>query len=425
MSKSFSSFVAFRYSLPTRGAGMSGFLSLVSLLGLSLGVFALIVVVSVMNGFERELQGRLLSLLPHTKVILASDSVNNNKQSQQTIIELIDQQKNINGSSPYVESTVMLSANQRFRSANMTGIDYQREQSVSVLHQHIIAGDITRLAETKYGIVIGSILARQLAVMPGDKITMIMPKVNITPLGPVTREKRFEIVAVFEVGADLDQNLIMINLATSQKLMGLGESINGIRLAVDDQFKSVSISNNLLSELQDHDSVYQDLSLVDWRQSNASLFRAVMMEKIMIFILLMSVVAVASFNIVSIILMTVTNKRSDIAVLRTMGASASDIRRLFILQGLIIGCIGTFSGALLAVFVAPNVGALLKKVEQFSGWQLFDPTVYFIPYLPSELRGSDVAIVIGAALFISLLATLYPADKASKIEPAEALAYEH
>jgi lipoprotein-releasing system permease protein len=421
---SFPLFVALRYSIPARRAGMSSFLSAVSLLGLSLGVFALIVVISVMNGFERELQNRLLSLLPHAQLIVPVDSDNPSYDWPSLRAEVL-KHPDIKGAAPYVESTVMLSANQRFHSATLTGIDVATEQTVSVLHQHIVAGDIQRLSETRYGIVIGSLLARQLGVMPGDKVNIIMPKVNITPMGPVTRQKRFEVVAVFEVGAELDRNLVISNLTASQKLLALGPNITGIRLAVSDQFKSIAITDSLLAQLLASHSVTGQTTIIDWREKNSSLFRAVFMEKIMIFILLLSVVIVASFNIVSIILMTVTDKRSDIAVLRTMGACASDIRRLFILQGLLIGFIGTATGVLLALLVAPNVGNLLQIVEQLSGWQLFDPNVYFIPYLPSELRAHDVVIVSSAALVISLFATLYPAAKAARIEPAEALAYEH
>ena len=429
--RSFPLFIALRYGIPARGTGTSGFLSAVSLLGLSLGVFALIVVVSVMNGFERELQSRLLSLLPHVQLLTPNTSHSNSKtnsgqhQDWQSLRNELLKHPDVIGAAPYVETTVMLSANQRFHSATLSGIDMASEQSVSVLHQHIIAGDINRLAETRYGIVIGRLLARQLGVIPGDKLNIIMPKISITPLGPVTRQKRFEVVAVFEVGAELDQNLVMTNITTSQKLLAIGENITGLRIAVNDQFKSMAISESLVAQLTANNIFESPPKLIDWREKNSSLFRAIFMEKIMIFILLMSVVAVASFNIVSIILMTVTDKRSDIAVLRTMGASASDIRRLFILQGLLIGVMGTFTGVLLAILVAPNVGSLLQAFESLSGWQLFDPSVYFIPFLPSELRTSDVVIVSSAAIVISLLATLYPAAKAARIEPAEALAYEH
>jgi len=429
--RSFPLFIALRYGIPARGTGTSGFLSAVSLLGLSLGVFALIVVVSVMNGFERELQSRLLSLLPHVQLLTPNTSHSNSKtnsvqhQDWQSLRNELLKHPDVIGAAPYVETTVMLSANQRFHSATLSGIDMASEQSVSVLHQHIIAGDINRLAETRYGIVIGRLLARQLGVIPGDKLNIIMPKISITPLGPVTRQKRFEVVAVFEVGAELDQNLVITNITTSQKLLAIGENITGLRIAVNDQFKSMAISESLVAQLTANNIFESPPKLIDWREKNSSLFRAIFMEKIMIFILLMSVVAVASFNIVSIILMTVTDKRSDIAVLRTMGASASDIRRLFILQGLLIGVMGTFTGVLLAILVAPNVGSLLQAFESLSGWQLFDPSVYFIPFLPSELRTSDIVIVSSAAIVISLLATLYPAAKAASIEPAEALAYEH
>lgn len=419
-----------RYSLPGRGTGLPGFLSLVSLLGLSLGVFSLIVVISVMNGFERELQSRLLSLLPHAQLtheqlhygdtVIAADAIDG-----QALVAAAVDSEGITGAAPYVEATVMLNANQRIRSAAMTGIDLALEHSVSDLHRHIIAGDLQSLAERPYGIVIGSLLARQLGVIPGDKITMTIPKIRITPFGPVTREKRFTVVAVFEVGAELDQNLVLTNINAAQKLLGNGHRIDGIRLATDEQFQSIAITEAMLEQLIRLDAQYSKLTLIDWRESNRSLFSAVVMEKLLIALLLMSVVAVASFNIVSIILMTITDKRSDIAVLRTMGADAQDIRRLFILQGLFIGTVGTGIGAALALLVAPNAGRILRAFEDLSGWRLFDPAVYFIPYLPSELRLTDVAIVVFVAMLISLFATLYPAGRAAKIAPAEALAYEH
>ena len=246
MPRSFPLFVALRYGIPARGTGTSGFLSAVSLLGLSLGVLALIVVISVMNGFERELQSRLLSLLPHVQ-LLTPDTQHTTKNTQKNDWQILRNEllkhPDVIGAAPYVETTVMLSANQRFHSATLTGIDMVTEQSVSVLHQHIIAGDINRLAETRYGIVIGRLLARQLGVIPGDKLNIIMPKVSITPLGPVTRQKRFEVVAVFEVGAELDQNLVMTNITASQKLLAMGKNITGLRIAVNDQFKSMAIKN--------------------------------------------------------------------------------------------------------------------------------------------------------------------------------------
>ncbi len=458
---SFSSFVALRYSIPDLRTGMSGFLSVVSLLGLSLGVFALIVVNSVMNGFERELQNRMLSILPHAQIIMplvsipahtkassaamsissvpiSSMSAQNISMTKlpsvvplwQALIEPLEIQPGIIGVAPYIESTVMLSANQRFYSAQMIGIDTEAEKKVSVLPKHIIAGDIARLKDTRYGIVLGSILARQLGLIPGDIVNLITPRIKLTPLGPVTRQKRFEVVAVFEVGAEPDQNMVLINLVTSQKLLAKANTVTGLRLSVSDQYKAKKITQSALSAALNSNDISGNpllalLEVVDWRENNQSLYRAILMEKIMIFILLMSVVAVASFNVVSILLMTVTDKRSDIAVLRTMGASSIQIRRVFILQGLIISVTGTLIGAVLGILVAPNIGLILQLIEQLSGWQLFDPQVYYIPFLPSELRWPNVGIVVVVAIIISLLATLYPASKAAKIAPAEALAYEN
>ena len=415
----FSRFVAWRYCLPGLHAGLSGFLSLASLLGLVLGVFALIVVISVMNGFERELQGRILSLLPHAEIEAKEGLLSEWETLQNQLV----QDDDIVGVSPYAKSTVMLTANNSLYPAQLTGINLSTERDVSVLPNYIIAGDITRLVHTPYGIVIGEILARQLNVYPGDKINLIVPKVRITPLGPLTRQKRFEVVAVFKVGAELDQNLALINLSSAQKLLAFGEKVSGLRVSVEPKQRDLAyaITNNALQQINPPPS---DLDVIAWQQSQGSLFRAIKMEKIMIFILLMSVVAVAAFNIVSIILMTVMDKRSDIAVLRTMGANAKQIKQVFMLQGVFIGVLGTLLGAILGVTVAPNVGALLQYVEGLSGWQLFDPSVYYIPYLPSELRLLDVVIVMSTACLISVLASWYPASRAALIAPAEALANE-
>lgn len=427
--QSFSLFIALRYCSPWANRGMASFLSLVSLAGLALGVFALIVVISVMNGFERELQTRMLTLLPHAQIVIDPklDIGWPSERSTEIVTEL-ERQPGIVGVAPYVESTVMLNANQRYYGANLTGIDVNAERNVSVLYQHIIAGDIQALESTPYGIVMGAILARQLGVIPGDKVNLTIPKIHLTPFGPITRQKRFELVAVFSVGAELDQNLVLINLAASQKLMTLGKRFTGLRVQVEDQFRAGGISEAALNGFQSsllNPIQRKGLRTVDWREQNSSLFSAVVMEKIMIFLLLMSVVAVASFNIVSIILMTVTDKRSDIAVLRTMGASRFDIAKVFVVQGLTIGFAGTAVGAIAGILVAPNVGNLLRIFEAMTGWQLFDPSVYFIPYLPSLLNSFDVILVVTAAILMCLVATLYPAWQASRIAPAEALAYEH
>ncbi len=419
---SFTGFVARRYSKPARGSGLSGFLTLVSLLGLVLGVSSLIIVSSVMNGFERELHNRLLGLLPHAELV--GDSVMGEPSQWQPLLDALPDQAGVEAAAPYIEQTVMLRYGSRQSALQLLGVDVQREADVSAVSGHIVAGDFEALGQQPWGIVLGALTARTLGVAMGDSIELLVPRLQVTPFGLQPRSKRFTVVAVFEVGAELDQGLAMIELGAAQRLLAMRTAVSGIRLRVDDQYRARRTGERALQSLSSQHNTAA-LRVIDWREQNASLFQAVQMEKIMVFIMLMAVVAVACFNIVSIILMTVTDKRGDIAVLRTMGASARQIQQLFIKQGLVIGTVGTLCGALLGVLVAPNVGAALRYVEQASGWQLFDPSVYYIPYLPSSLDWGEVGIVVITALLLSLLSTLVPAGRAASIQPAEALSYEH
>ena len=416
----FASTVASRYSLPYLNRGLTGFLSFVSLTGLALAVFALVLVMSVMNGFERELQNRMLALLPHATVQLPG--------GHRQWIEVQQQfagQPGIVASAPYIEGRVLLTADRRLASAALVGIDTVQEVAVSELPAHMVAGDVNALSNAPYQIVLGRHLARQLAVTLGDKLNIIVPRVQITPLGPVTRQRQFTVAGVFEVGAELDQSLALTDASSARKLFAGHASIDGLRLAVDNQYAAADITNKAVNALIKDGILPANTRWTEWRAENATLYSAVVMEKIMIIVLLMAVVAIASFNVISIILLTVTDKKTDIAVLRTMGASANQIMRLFMLQGVMIGAAGTLAGAALGVICAPNIGALLLFVEKQTGWQLFDPSVYFIPYLPSLLRWQDVMLVVVAGISISLLVTLFPAMRAAKIDPVVALASAH
>ncbi|MGB5326119.1 MAG: lipoprotein-releasing ABC transporter permease subunit [Pseudomonadales bacterium] len=412
--------VALRYSAPYLNRGMTGFLSFVSLVGLALAVFALVVVTSVMNGFERELQNRMLSLLPHATI-----SPSGGHKAWPQLRDALAAQPGIAASAPYMEGTAMFSANGRFQAAALVGIDPQAMQGSEQITQKIVAGDINALTTQRYGIVLGYQLARQLGVLPGDRVQIVLPAVRVTPLGPVLRQRHFSVVAIFEVGAELDLSMALTDIDSAARLFAGRADVDGMRVTVEDQFQAASIVARAVAQLTAGGQLDAAVQWRDWRAQHASLYRAVVMEKIMIFVLLLAVVAVASFNVISIILMTVTDKTTDIAVLRTMGASATQIGSLFILQGTLIGAAGTFIGALLGVLVAPNIGKILQAFERASGWQLFDPEVYFIPYLPSLLRWQDVLLVVVAALLVSILVTLLPARRAAKIDPALALAGAH
>jgi len=416
----FSRTLAARYSLPYLNRGLTGFLSFISLAGLALAVFALVLVISVMNGFERELQSRMLALLPHATVDLPGGH-----QQWGSVQQDLANQPGVVASAPYIEGQVLLTANGNLASVALVGIDVGQEAGVSSLPAHMLAGDLNRLADTRYQMVLGRYLARQLGLSIGDKLNIILPRVQITPMGPVTRQRQFTVAGVFEVGAELDQTLALTDLSSANKLFAGAATVDGLRLAVDNQYAAASITELAIAALSAKGLLSADTPWSDWREKNATLYSAVVMEKIMIFVLLMAVVAVASFNVISIVLLTVTDKKTDIAVLRTMGASAQQIMHLFMLQGALIGTAGTLVGALLGMAVAPNIGAMLLFVEKQTGWQLFDPSVYFIPYLPSLLRWQDVLLVVVAGISISLLVTLFPAMRAAKINPVVALASAH
>lgn len=424
----FIALIAFRYvTFKQRGPG-SSFLTWVSLLGLVLSVATLIIVISVMNGFETELQNRLLSLIPDAKIYLNDkDRAEINQNSSIHWQELRDDilaQDGILAAAPFIEQTAIVNTDGRFQVVELLAFDYTLDADLTGINNYIIAGDPSALKEQKYGIVIGRLLARQLGLTVGDSLQLVLPKIAITPAGVVMREKRFIVSAIFEVGAEADQNLVLISLLTGQKLLARGASVDGLRLELIDRFNIQNKLDNALFQLVQAKPKYQSLSALDWRNDQRSLFTAIAMEKIIIFVLLLAVVGIAAFNIVSIVLMSVMDKYSDIAVLKTMGANTTEIRNIFLLQGLLIASIGTAFGALLGLFIAPNAGLIVSSIEQLFNWQLFDPSVFYISHLPSEIRFVEIFITVLSALLISLLASIYPAQKAASIPPAAALSYE-
>ncbi len=428
MSLPFTVLIAFRYvTLHNRSPG-SSFLTWVSLLGLMLSVATLIVVISVMNGFERELQNRLLSLIPDAKVHInpALDGSIDQRSTVnwQTLRQELLMHSNITAAAPFIAETAMVNVDGRFQVVELLGLDYALEKTVTGINDFIIAGNVATLEDTKYGILIGRLLARKMGLSVGDKVQISLPKIAISPAGIVMREKRFTVAAIFEVGAELDQNLVIINLLTSQKLSVKGASVDGLRLSVANKYNIQQDLDNTLHQLASQNFAYSHLSAIDWRQEQSSLFTAIAMEKIIIFVLLLAVVAVAAFNIISIVLMSVMDKYSDIAVLKTMGATSHEIRNIFILQGLFIASIGTLLGTVLGLVIAPNVGSIVATLEHMFNWQLFDPSVFYIAHLPSETAWQDVAITVFSAMVISFFASIYPAHKAASVPPAAALSYE-
>ncbi len=407
-------FIGLRYSFSRKRNRFTAVIALVSMLGMTLGVTSLITVLSVMNGFAGELRGRILSLVPHGYI----EQQNGGIGDWRALAEDVLQSPQVLAVSPYISDKVILGAGNRLRGAVVTAIDPALEAHVSRIAAAFTVGSLESLDSGTFNIVMGAAMARALGVMVGDTVEITVPRITVTPLGIFPRSKRLTLTGLFEVGAQPDSYQAYISLAAGVKLLGQKGRVDGLQVKTDDLFMAPQTMLALAATLPD------ELTVRDWSQTQGSLFRAVKMEKIMVSLLLLSVVAVAAFNIISTLVMSVAEKRSDIAVLRTMGAQASDIMALFIAHGLGLAAVGVGAGALLGTALALNISEITVFVENLFNVKLFDPAVYFISELPSELKWQDVAGVISVSLGLSFLATLYPAWRASQVSPAEVLRYE-
>lgn len=407
---SFVSDLILRYSLSRRQQAFTRVVAWVSMLGMVLGVASLITVMSVMNGFSAELHSRILAVIPHGKVHPQQGQMAN----WPSLVAHLLAQPHVVGVAPYLEDTVLLQAWGRHRGARLTGIDLSAQRGVNEVDQHIVRGDWQALASQRFSVALGSTLARILGVTVGDEVEVLLPRLTVTPLGIFPRVKRLVVVAEFEVGADPDASQSYVSLDTARRLLGRGD-VDGLQIKVDELFAAPRITAALKETLP------ADLVVTDWRSSQGSLFTAVQMEKITVGLLLLSVVAVAAFNIVSTLTMSVTEKRTDIAVLRVLGASSGSILRVFIGYGMLLGVLGVVLGAALGVALALYISELATLVEQITGVSLFDPAVYYIGRLPSVLIWSDVVSTVAAGLILSFVATLYPAWRAAQISPVEVL----
>ncbi|MEM0955924.1 MAG: lipoprotein-releasing ABC transporter permease subunit [Pseudomonadota bacterium] len=406
-------YIGLRYSFSRQDNRFIGIVSMVSLIGMALGVATLITVLSVMNGFAGELRGRILSLVPHLQ--LESDSA---IADWAVLRNRVLSQPGVVGAAPYIHSKALLAANGEIRGTSLAAIDPDAEASVSNLEGFMRSGSFQRLTEVRFGIVLGSLQARALGLSTGDSVEITIPKLTVTPLGSFPRSKRFTVVGVFEVGAQIDGQQAYISLNAGQRLFGFKDSVSGLRVKLDDLYAAPSRAASLQADLG------REYRVRDWGRSQGNLFAAIRMEKTMMTVLLMSVVAVAAFNVVSTLTMAVTEKRSDIAVLRTLGTRASTIMGIFMSQGLFLAGLGITAGTVVGVLLSLNISAVTAGLEQLTGSKLFSPDVYFISDLPSILLWSDVLRVATLALLLSLLATLVPAYRASRIAPAEVLRYE-
>jgi lipoprotein-releasing system permease protein len=407
-------FIGVRYSFSRKRNRFTSVIATVSMLGMVLGVASLIVVLAVMNGFAGELRGRILSLVPHGFV----ESTGSGIGQWQDLLTQIAGSEGVVAVAPYITEKAILGSGRMQRGAIITAIDPQLETKVSDLAGAMIAGDLKSLEGDGFNVVLGVSLAAILRVAPGDHVDVTVPRLTVTPLGLFPRSKRLLVTGLFKIGAQPDANQAYISLGTGQKLLGNKGAVDGLQVKTRDLFAAPDIMRELARQLP---GAY---SVKDWSQTQGSLFAAVKMEKVMVSLLLLSVVAVAAFNIVSTLFMSVAEKRRDIAVLRTMGARAGGIVAIFVAHGLALASVGIAVGALVGVLLASNIAAITSTVEQALGMKLFDPSVYFISELPADLQGFDVAVVVIASFVLSLLATLYPAWRASRIAPAEVLRYE-
>jgi len=385
------------------------------MLGIALGVTALITVLSVMNGFEKELRDRILGMASHATVTTFAGRL----PDWEGLSEVLVDNERIVAMAPYVRGESMLSMGNRVSGALLRGVLPGMEGDVSDVVSHINGGDLGLLEEGKYGIILGSELAIALGAGIGDSITVVSPQVTIGPTGILPRLRRFTVTGIFEVGMyEYDRGVALVHLKDAAKLFRLDDNVTGLRLKLDDIFDAPQIARALSNRLSG------DYRVEDWTRQHANFFRAVKTEKRVMFIILTLIVAVAAFNIVSTLVMVVTDKRADIAILRTLGASPRSIMTIFIIQGIVIGLMGTALGVAGGVGLALNVENIVPAIERLFEVEFLAADVYYISDVPSELHWNDVWIMAMVSLGLSLLATLYPAWRAARTHPAEALRYE-
>jgi lipoprotein-releasing system permease protein len=407
--------IGLRYTRAKKHNHFISFISLISMFGIALGVAALIVVLSVMNGFQTELRSRILAVVSHVQI----SGVGGEMSGWEKVAAQVAGEPHVIAAAPFVQAQGMLAFGEAVRGALVRGILPEQEDKVADFRPHMQSGQLDALLPDSFNIILGSELARALRVFVGDRVTLIAPQGVVTPAGVVPRLKTFTVVGLFEVGMyEYDNGLALIHLADAQRLYRMDDRVSGVRLKLDDLFVAPRVARLLAGKLETH------AFISDWTRSHANFFRAVQIEKNMMFIILSLIVAVAAFNIVSTLVMAVTDKQSDIAILRTLGASPGSIMAVFIVQGALIGFIGLGLGVAGGVALALNVDVVVPFIERLLGTQFLAKEVYYISNLPSELQWSDVTTITGVAFVLALVATLYPSWRAARVNPAAALRYE-
>ncbi len=409
-------FVGLRYLRASRGNGFVSFVNAASVLGVALGVAALIVVMSVMNGFENELRDRLLGLTSHATVINADGF-----PDWAAIADALEGQPGIRGAAPVIELEGMLAGPGGMTAAKLSGVVPARERRVSALESHFVVGTLDDLQPGAGHIVLGRSLAQKLGAGPGDTLSVLLPRPTLTGTASASALTAFTVSGVFEMGVqEHDAVRAMIHLDDGLVAGGVTRPVTGIRVETDDIFAAPQTVRRALAAIE-----HPDTTMVrDWTQENSSYFRAIRLEKTMMAVLLSLVIAVAAFNIVAMLVMVVTEKRSGIAILRTLGCSAREVVSVFLLQGTVLGWLGAVTGTVLGVWMTLNIGILAPALEDLFGFRFMPADVYYLTALPAELRPGDVLAASLGVLAITALATVYPALRASSVEPAEVLRYE-
>jgi lipoprotein-releasing system permease protein len=408
-------YIGLRYTRAKRRNHFISFISLISMLGIMLGITALIVVLSVMNGFHKEIRDRILAMASHATLADPYGGM----ADWQPLLEQVRAHPDVVGAAPFVEVQAMLVGGSNVSGALVRGIIPEEEDQVAELRRDMVEGSVDDLVDGDFHIILGRDLASYLGVGVGDKVTVVTPQVSATPVGIMPRLKRFTVSGLFAVGmADYDRNAAFIQMQDAAKLMTLGDKVSGIRLKLTDLWLAPRLAREIAYDLG---GVYR---VVDWTQVHSNFFRALAVEKRMMSIILFLIVAVAAFNIVSTLVMVVTDKQSDIAVLRTLGTSPGRVMGIFMVQGTAIGFVGTLIGVIAGVLLALNLEPIIAGIEGLFGIHFLDPSIYYISDLPSDVHLSDVLVIAAAAFLMSVLATLYPAWRAANTQPAEALRYE-
>lgn len=409
-------YIATRYIKVGRRSQLVAFMSAVSIFGLSLGVTILITVLSVMNGFDREVRENILGIVPH---ITLSTEENFSLQQWQELENLVMERSDVQAVAPLIEQTGIVSTESFNKGVLVNGIDPELEQSISVLERFMVAGSVTDLSSQRWGVILGQSLAENLGVSVGDRLDLFSLSVNINPLTPLPSYRAFDVVGIFRVGTlELDSELAIINLESARALFKMRNAYTGLRVRLND----VLTADQVRAELQT--LVPAGVRITSWSQLFGSIYENILFSRTIVALMLWLLVAVAAFNLVVSLIMVVRDKKPDIAILRTMGASPETVRNIFMLQGFMVGAIGTLIGVSLGILAALGIGDFADLIQSVLGVQLLNAEVYPIDFLPSEIKLSDIIGISAGVMLLSILATFYPANRAAAVQPAEALRTE-